>query len=544
MKKKLLICLVVVLTFPSFFRMLRPGIYSMQDPHVFRMFEFDRCIKDLQIPCRWAPDSGFGYGEPLFNFYTQIPFAFGEIFHLAGLQIIDSVKFLFALSLVGSALSMFFLALKVWGNKYSAFISSVLYVYAPYRAVDVWVRAALPEALAFVLFPIVAYFAYDFVLFKKRKSLIWFSVVLSLLFLVHNLSLLMFILFLTVWIGYVGIKLKQYKSFPPLVLAGVFSFLLAAFYLLPVVFESRYIDLGSTTRGYFDFRAHYATISELLFSRFWGYGASLFGPEDGLGLSVGQVQWTLPLLVVLLLIFRRAKELKDVLILVLVGWIALFLTHNKSTVIWENLRFLAYLQFPWRWLSIATFSFALAGGAIVFLFRRGQSVISAAVIAMAILFNLSFFREDIWYQITDKEQFSGKRWEEQIASSLGDYWPVFAKSLPKSPAFTKLVVEEGKGEELYKNTNKAAYNLSLSRETLVQFPITYFPGWQLYLNNKLYSVAPSGELGLISANLPKMENQEVLLRFTDTPIRKAGNWISLATLAVVGGLIIKKKYEV
>lgn len=541
--KKGFIVLVIIFTIPSFFRMLRPGIYSMQDPHIFRLFEFDRCVKDLQLPCRWAPDSGFGYGEPLFNFYTQIPYLASEAFHLIGFQLIDSIKIIFILSLVGSAVGMFFLSQKIWGNKYSALVSSVLYVYAPYRAVDVWVRAALPEALAFILFPLVAYFAYDFVRAQKRRSLVWFSATLSLLLLVHNLSLLMFGLFLIIWLGYKIIQLKRYRAVLPLFGAGVLALLFAAFYLLPVVYESKYVNLGSTISGYFDFRAHFATINELLISRFWGYGASLWGPKDDLSLSVGQVQWSLPLISLVLMLITKKKEVKsayavkEVAIFTFIGWLALFLTHNKSTFVWEHLPFLAYLQFPWRWLSIATFSFALAGGAVVLAFIRFQQIVVLLVVISVIAFNITFFREDIWYTITDKEQFGGQKWNEQIASSLGDYWPNFSKNLPNKP------VPQDPGE-IRKTSKSAFYRVNLPNPRTVQFPIAYFPGWRVYFDGKEYSVFASGNLGLITVNLPQVENQIVQLRFFNTPIRTIGNVLSLLSLMTVGVLLFKQRHAI
>jgi hypothetical protein len=187
--------LILTLAIPTFWRMLTPGIYSMQDYHFFRQLEFDKCVKMLQLPCRWAPDAGLGYGEPLFNFYGQLPYAIGEIYHLLGGSIIDSVKFLFILSLLGSAVSMFFLSRRLWKNNFSALISSIVYLYAPYRAVDVWVRGALPEALSFILFPLI-------LLSVEKKSLVWFSFLLSALILTHNLSLVMFLPILLVWIIY------------------------------------------------------------------------------------------------------------------------------------------------------------------------------------------------------------------------------------------------------------------------------------------------------------------------------------------------------
>src|SRR5258708_4553575 len=181
MKKSwLFVLLIIVLSIPTFSLMLRYGIYSMQDFHYFRLLEFTKCIQDLQIPCRWAADSGAGFGEPLFNFYGQFPYWAGEVFHLLTFSKIDSLKILFILSLALSGVGMFFLSRKIWKDDLSALVSSIIYLYAPYRAVDVWVRAALPEAVSFVFFPLIILEIERYLEKRKKKDLLLFSKYLSI----------------------------------------------------------------------------------------------------------------------------------------------------------------------------------------------------------------------------------------------------------------------------------------------------------------------------------------------------------------------------
>ncbi len=538
-KDKILILLVCVLAIPTFFRMLRPGIYSMQDPHVFRLYEFDKCIKDFQIPCRWSPDSAHGYGEPLFNFYTRVPFIVGEAFHLIGFQIIDSTKIAFALSLVFSAITMFTLGKYLWKNNNSALLSAILYIYAPYRALDVWVRAALPEAWAFVFFPLIILFALKFMDGGKKINLFYLSLCLSMLILTHNLSLFMFIPTLAIFLAFKIFESKSYKRIFPMAISAIGAVALSSYYLLPVIFETKFINLDSTIQGYFDFRGHFAGFSQLLFSRYWGYGASLFGPDDRLSLSVGQVQWIIPILGIILLTFSKKSEVKDAVVLTILGWFALFLTHNKSAQVWEHIKPMWYLQFPWRFLSIATFCFSLAGGAMALVFARFK-YITWVILGVVIATNLSFFREDLWFKISDKEQFSGAKWEEQQASSIGDYWPVFAKTIPVLQATKNALSDEGfVGKEIGKTTNKASYIVNLDKESEVQFPIAYFPGWIASVNSNRTNTYPTGEFGLVTAKLPEGENQNIVLNFTNTPIRTTGNLISLVSIAVFG-LLFKK----
>lgn len=480
-KKNVLILVVILFSIPTFVRMLPNGIYSMQDFHFFRQFEFDKCVQILQIPCRWAPDAGLGYGEPLFNFYGQLPYAVGEIYHLLGGTIIDSVKFIFVLSLVGSAVAMFFLARKVWKNNLAAIVSSIVYLYAPYRAVDVWVRGALPEALAFVLFPLI-------LLSIEKKSLTWFIITLSVLILTHNLSVVMFLPILVVWIIY----RKFWRGF-----VGIIgSLFITAFYILPVIFESRFVGLTSTTSGYFDFRAHFVTLYQLFISRFWGYGGSTWGAGDGLSLSIGYVQWILPILIAIFIVLKKKiRTNKEFIILIIIGIFYIFLTHNKSTFIWTHIPGFSYIQFPWRFLGVATFCLALSSGAVTQFFEKQKAKVIIAILIMiiAIAVNFSFFREDIWYNVNDNYFTSGAEWDRQRTASIGDYWPLFGHKIPEVPS-------------------DGSY-------------INYFPGW--------VGVDPNKD-GLIPVEGT---------RFTNTPVRTWGNIISLISIIslIVLSVIRKNK---
>lgn len=475
-KRNTIVFLIIILSLPTFFRMLKPGIYSMQDFHFFRLLQFDKCVKTLQIPCRWAPDAGLGYGEPLFNFYGQLPYAIGEIYHLLGGNIIDSVKFLFILSLVGSSISMFFLARSVWKDDFAALISSIVYLYAPYRAVDVWVRGALPEAMAFVIFPLI-------LLSIEKKSLTWFTVSVSILILTHNLSFVMFLPIIAVWI----ILRKSWKS----VFGFLISVFVTAFYVLPVIFESKFVGLESTTSGYFDFRAHFVTLYQIFLSRFWGYGASTWGVEDGLNLSIGLLQWMIPFIIlVLVFVKRKLVSNKEFLVLFVLGVFYLFLTHNKSTFIWQNVSYLSYIQFPWRFLGVATFCFALASGAVIQFFEKQRAIVSVFLVLTLILLSFSFFREDIWYSVDDNFFTTGEEWNRQRTASIGDYWPKFGHEIPTSPSDGKF--------------------------------INYFPGW----------VGAEPEGGLIPSEGTK---------FKDTTVRTVGNIISLVSIIVFGFLSFRKR---
>ena len=474
-QKYIFIILVILISIPTFYKMLSSGIYSMQDFHLFRLYEFDKCIKVFQIPCRWSPDAGLGYGEPLFNFYGQFVYAIGESLHLTGISFVSSIKILFIFSLVGSGVAMFLLSRKLWGNNYGALLSSALYLYAPYRAVDVWVRGALPESFAFILFPLI-------ILNIEKKNLFYFSVLTFILIITHNLSFVMFLPLLIFWIFK-----KWWRGFWGFVISG----LLSAFYILPVLFESKFVNLASTTLGYFDFRAHFITLKQIFLDMSWGYGGSTWGPVDNLNLSVGIIQWVVPVIILLLLFFqRKIGKNMQFLVLFILGLIYLLLTHNKTAFVWEIIPFMKYIQFPWRFLGLAVFCFSLAAGVLFNIIKNKLFSVIVFALSMCYVLNIAYwFSPDIWYNVSDDYFLTGAEWDRQRTASIGDFWPQFGHEIPDKPSDGKY--------------------------------INYFPGWE--------SLQPM-QNGLISTEGST---------FKDTPIRKLGNIISLLSL---GFIIWKRKH--
>ena len=97
---KFWIAICLIFTIPTFYQLVRPGFFFMQDDlQAFRVHQMFVCFKDFQIPCRWVPDMGYQYGYPQFLFYPPSVYYLGAFIHLFGIQIIDSVKILFILGI-------------------------------------------------------------------------------------------------------------------------------------------------------------------------------------------------------------------------------------------------------------------------------------------------------------------------------------------------------------------------------------------------------------------------------------------------------------
>lgn len=549
-----------MLIIPIFTALIRPGFFPMQDDlQAFRINQMVRCLQDLQIPCRWIPDMGYQYGYPQFNFYGPLPFYVGGLLNLVGMQAIDAVKLLFILGFVLSALSMF-VFLRAFLDEMSAFFGSILYSFAPFKAAEVYVRGSLSEFLTFIFLPLLFWSSFQFIKLKKIKYLVWFSLVLSFLLTTHNLTSLIFLPILGIWILTLTIQSKDWKAFGKILLVGLLGVGLAAFYLLPVIFESKFVHLETLTSGYFDYRQHFVSLYQMLFSNYFGYGSSVFGLNDEVTLSTGLVHWIVAALAVVLslVLYKKYQKLSVIIwVLALVELAVLFMMHQKSSFIWQNLGFLIWLQFPWRFLIDSVFLLSVLGACAIFLLSRINQRLALGVgllaLVLVIVMHGGFFRPKGWLDITDSDKFSGESWEKQLTISIFDYLPIFAKLPPnkKAPDLPEVLEGEADFNGYQKGSDFQKGQVQVKSEALIRAPIFDFPGMSVSANGRLvphwHDDCRQQEycLGLVTFNLPP-GHYNLEIKLEDTPVRFLGNIISIGSFLLLLSLGFKyanKKYS-
>jgi hypothetical protein len=529
---KIKIFLLIVLSLLSSWRYFRTGYPSMQDDiQVFRLQQYDQCLKDLQIPCRYIPDGGFGYGYPLYNFYSPLPYAVAQSFHLLGFSFIDSIKIAFIIPAFLKTFGMYFLAAAFFGSS-GAFLAAVLYALAPYQAVNSFVRGALGESWALALLPLVFWSLYR----QKGKLSV---LLMSCLLLSHNLTLIYTIPLLIIF----SVFTKRYKD---LLRTLLWSFSLSAFFLIPAFFEKELTTVSTMTQGYFSYIIHFTTLKELFVSNFWGYSASMWGPIDGLSFNIGLFQWLIP--TVLFLFYLIKKNLKHRFLIItfyLIGLFALFLTHNKSTFIWNALPFMAYFQFPWRFLGLSIFCFSFISGGLVSVTKHSLKLpLIIGLIMTTIFINYPNFSEDIWYsRLTDTQKLNTPELIRQSAAGLKDYWPKYSQNFPQTFAPSVPIVLEGEADfiKYYKNSHYSESYFSVSSpRVIVNLPIVYYPNWILFVDGQKYNYEIEPNLGLIQVEFGQGEHHYQLY-FKNTPLRSFANLFSLFTLGGFIILIIREK---
>ncbi len=378
---------------PSVFSLFHSGFYGASDDmHVAWLYEMDRAIGSGQIPPRVVPDLSYRFGYPLFNFVFPLPFYLGEIFHTVGFNFVDSIKIVFGLSLILSGFAMYLLLSEFLPLVFS-FAGALLYVFTPYRSTDVYVRGALGESLSFVFIPLIIYALIR--LFKKEeyslKNISLYALSLAGLILTHNIVSYMFFPFVVVLTVLLYLISNKRKVF---LLSGLWANLLglivSGYFWFPAIVESKLMKYDAV----FNFVDHFPTIKQLI-TPYFGYGASVPGPGDGMSFFMGVANIVIILtgFVVAFLFRKKFSRLEKVIF----GWCALilavsfFMMNFRSSFLWANLPLLPYFQFPWRFLTLVTFVSPLFILPLKYLPKIGKYV-AFGMAVLSVVLNVNYFK--------------------------------------------------------------------------------------------------------------------------------------------------------
>lgn len=540
--------LLVILLIPSVLSLLQPGYFSMHDDlQVFRLFELNKCFKDGQIPCRWVPDGGFGYGYPLMQFYPPMPYYPMELMVMLGMGFFWPVKIMFVLAFIFSGIGMYYLAKEFFG-KWGGILSALFYVYAPYHSVDIYVRGAQNEAWGMVWFPFVLLYIYRLITQKfSWKNFLLLAVVLAGQLTSHNVMTMVFAPTALLWAVFWMWKNVNFKAIKHLLLSGLLGVGLSAFFLLPVLLEQRFVHVDSMISGYFNYMAHFADINQMFFSRFWGYGGSTYGPNDMMSFSIGQFQWIVALIASLIALIRIKKHTTSslmILMSVLFGFGYAFLVHGRSIFIWEHLPLLQYAQFPWRLVALTIFYFSFVAGYLmtVRLPKIWKTVLLLFLSVGVISWNIEFFHIERPVRVTIEEKMQGKQWVLQVTGGIFDYLPRSAVLPPGDPAFTIPQYWQGQGgiQNFITGTNWMNFNVNVSTPNAkVMLPLFSFPGLVTKVDGKRVTSTHDPDLGRVIIDVPGGVHK-VQAKIGYTPVRLFSDLLTLGSIVI---LVMIAKYD-
>lgn len=498
-------CLVM-----SFF-LFSSSIYRGDDTyfHMYRIMGLVNSFQDGQIIPRIYPyaNAEFGYATPLFYCdYFLYPFA---ILYRLGLSEVKAYQLMKAFYVSVSILTSFYAFNKVFkNNKWMPHIATVLYACCNYHLIDIYIRDAFGEYLAFCWIPLILLAMYE-VLFEQKDSWVLLGVSFAFLAMSHAITFALFcVVFLIAILSFLFINRKDVqilKRTSLTVIKGtILGALLAASFLLPLLEQmSSQKFVVSYYKEFFD-AANAPPIKQLLFTPFIN-GNVLVGNESPIVLfNLGYVYYFVPLLYLFLLVKKQGRI--DVTLSFCIAYFFVFLSLGliKFT---GPLQFLNTFQFYFRFYIVAfpllTYVIAYCLCQMTGLIRKLLIifVLAYSICALALMIDMDVNSDRRYNSFAEMSDIMQTDQPYDIAQlSAGDYLPAndvyqyfwedskFIKKVNENRHDYEVICTEVDGEYLplayERQGTTIRFSYDSDYEELIMLPLTYYKGYRIYLINE------------------------------------------------------------
>jgi hypothetical protein len=493
--------------------------------------QFNAALRDGSLYPRWFPDANHGMGSPLPIYYPPVPFYVAAAFNVVtgNMLVAISLGCWLALSLSGLAMYAFS---RLSLTHAASLVAALVYMFIPYHVLDLYTGAALSEFWCFVWVPLLFYYIYRVCGESGWRSAGWLAVIYALLLQTHVPSLYLTSLMLPV---FAVLLTREWRKLARVAAALLFGIGLSAIFIVPVLFERKYIQIGRVLLRC-DFRQYF------LFEHLGEAFNTILNPSGdadySLQTDLAATGLLLLLALVSLLYWRngaagmQSNDLNAtsrptlMRATFIVTTLSLFMSTRLSAPLWKVVPGLPFLLFPFRWLVITSAGAAMLTAAALHLLTRNvkRRAFYSVALALVILFNLTVSALAIM-RAPRKPETLERRLSRREAP---EYHPVWWDSESDSDFDqTPVIILSGnadvqaiKGEGI-----KQSYSVTAGTEATLKLRPLYFPGWVARVDGHPVQVRPSSE-GNIQLSIEPGEHL-LELSFEDTWPRRAGKTISI-----------------
>lgn len=556
------IALVAIVLIGSW-SLFRPGMFRVHDfTQTGRVAEMARALQDGQLPVRWSQNFGYGYGMPLFTFYAPLPYYIGALFWLVGVPLMLILKFLLIFPTILAVCTLYLLARR-WLPASGALLAAAALSAAPYRAVNLFIRGAVSEMWGMAFFVLALWglvLTYD----KKRWGWLILSGAITGIVISHNLTMVLSVIPLGGMIILLILEdLIQKKqslaawwqnrkgSLSRIVGSGLLAVGLSAFYWLPAVTMQHSTQLDTyILSDYFDFRKHFLYIRQF-FADFWRFGGSTWGPDDDITFFLGWGQLlgagiTGSVGAYYLLIKRQGRWVLPLGVGVLTA-ICLAMTLQHALPLWEQFEFLKYIQFPWRFISVAIPLFALfSAWWTTAKLPKWLYISMYLLVAGLLIFNVRQFVPEQWIENPEVlYSVEPRHIQGPLSVTLHDYVPV-GFSIPLSwekyeglaPGSVSCVFDECDISVVASSSAQALISVTAKAEPeALVIARSYFPGWIAEVNGARTAIKP-GENASMYVQIPAGTSL-VGIRFGRSPEMAIADALTVVSALIVVYFVFK-----
>ena len=467
---------------------------------------------------RWAALAHFAYGEPRFVFYPPGSWTLGGLISLIFPWTIASPIYIWiALVLAGS--SMFMLARR-WFDRRDATFAAVFYAVNPYHLVIVYWRSAFAELLASCLIPLLLLLvlrAGD----GERRVVIPLGLLLGASWLTNAPAAVMIHYSLALLILVFAWRKKSLELLSLAAVAVVVGGCVAAFYLLPAIYEQPWIDIvnavsaGSRPADNFLF-IHTTDPDHDKFNRIISWVAVLEMIIVGLGASVGK-EW------------RQTQRNLWMALTIWAGACAV-LTLPLSLLLWNALPKMQFMQFPWRWMLCLSMIFVLlVTTGLKRWWMRGLVCVLCVIVVVVAWHRV---QAPWWDTADDLREMQDNMYTGVGYEGTDEYTPLGADPGAIDKDARKVTIEGTAHADIRVqrwDPEMKEFTVQSSAADQVALRLFSYPAWSARVNG--HEVATGFHSGTGQMLVPvEAGMNRVEIRFGRSWDRKLGGWISILTV--------------
>ena len=502
---------------------LHDGLFHVYDNvHVTRLIAFSSELAGGQFPVRYLDSFGHGAGYFLFKFYSPLIYYLGSLFYFAGFSYIQSLKLVYLFFIALCSLGIYTLLRSLVG-RFASTVATLSFLLSPYLYHVFFHRGTITEAAAMMLIP---WLVLAFTRLRNnptKTNIVLSAVTIALTVLTHTLTAAMGILVVALYSALSPDKTRTLRSFFMSLVLGIS---LSAFFLLPSVASSKLVQYTNNSlveRGYLD---HPVAFIDQAFALGDGTEKTAF-----LGLTL--ITGFLFTLALTLTSAKFRKNHSNILVFSLLATsIGFFVMSPVSSIIWEKLIYLRYVQFPFRFLTVVTVCTSILYALLLEHFSSSKLI--KAFLTLLVFLPLLIspqFHKPLGYQYTTdylvEDPCMTTAWADEHLPIWVNQCLLKSQDILVEPLSGSILIDQ-----VAESDSGRLIKVGYSGEGELLISKYYFPGWVASNpQGQNLPLSPHGEHGLIKMSVIDSDSP-LTLELKPTLLENISTWITLISLLI------------
>lgn len=505
--------------------------------HICRIIGTEQTLADKQFLPMIMSNlcNNFGYSWNIF--YSPLTAYMSVVLRIFNFSYVNCLKLCMFVIVLLSGLTMYKLTLRITKNKKLATLASIIYILAPYRITDMYIRTALAELASFIFIPIV--FEGLYIIVNEEKKSYKLALGAAGLILTHQVIAMYTAI---ICFAYLIVFFKKLKSKTVLKNIGVnlsFCLLMTSFYwvgLLQHYFSTSYEVFVPGRMEREEVLIFYkAKFSQLFITSSEQTMIYAIGLLSVIGLVLTPIAYK-----------KVPEEYKKTYMFFLITGIVLIGMTLKIFPFEKLPQALTILQFTFRLFTFTSFFFAFVVATNFAILIKDFKTLDIVVLLTISILLLVPYKSKLDFNLQDNEErlINGVRITEntgRVHAGMAsmEYLPTKAfKNLKYIANRKDEVIVLDNDEAVISDYTKQASNMNckisnINKETTIELPYIYYLGYRVYANGQEIKYTESDN-GFIQINIAK--DSQIKVKYLGTNemlISYAVSIISFATIIVL-----------